>query len=111
MPKTIRKKFVEKQPVRAPRASLHGFMEELAAQRAAGGTTTCMKLLAADLAASRAAATDDNKVDLMISRANSNYYDDFCSPLAMPCHELIADLNEIGLQKLAEAARDGKYDA
>jgi GTP:adenosylcobinamide-phosphate guanylyltransferase len=46
----------------------------------------------------------------MIRRAREGYYDDYKSPLATPCMQLVSDLENIGQRDLANRARNGEFD-
>lgn len=47
----------------------------------------------------------------MVSLAAEGHYDDYKSPLATPCLQLLADLREEGLDHVAEWHMDGVFDA
>lgn len=47
----------------------------------------------------------------MVSLAAEGHYDDYKSPLATPCIQLLADLRAEGLNQLAEWHMDGVFDA
>lgn len=47
----------------------------------------------------------------MIDRARQGYYDDYDSPIAMPCVQLVKDATDAGLTHIAQAAKEGCYDA
>lgn len=47
----------------------------------------------------------------MIERARAGYYDDYKSPQAFPIMELVKDAEAAGLTAIAEAAKDGAFDA
>lgn len=47
----------------------------------------------------------------MVKRAREGYYDDFESPLATPCVQLVMDLRAIHKHALAKRAIDGEFDA
>lgn len=46
----------------------------------------------------------------MIERAREGYYDDYKSPLATPCVQLVNDLHELGLAELRDRAINGEFD-
>jgi hypothetical protein len=48
--------------------------------------------------------------DWMIRKAIDGYYDDYESPIATPCIQLVIDLNLAGLLDMANEAKNGKYD-
>lgn len=47
----------------------------------------------------------------MVIRARGGYYDDYESPLATPCIQLVKDCHRHGLYRIAREAVAGKYDA
>lgn len=47
----------------------------------------------------------------MINKAREGYYDDFKSPLATPCIQLVNDLKAIGKEALMRRAMYGEFDA
>lgn len=52
----------------------------------------------------------DPKLVHLIKKAEAGYYDDYESPLATPCMQLVADLMQAGLNDLAKRAQDGEFD-
>lgn len=66
------------------------------------GESTTERLAAALQAAGVAPA--------MVARARAGYYDDYKSPLAFPCMQLVADLEQAGQRDLAARARHGEWD-
>ena len=46
----------------------------------------------------------------MVELASSGYYDDFESPLATPCMQLVHDLRDLKKFALAKRAMDGEFD-
>jgi len=46
----------------------------------------------------------------MIANARKGYYDDYKSELALPCIQLVADLQALGLDDLRRRAMDGEFD-
>lgn len=54
---------------------------------------------------------DDPKLIWMIERARQGYYDDFKSPLAMPLHQLVLDLQAVGHPEMIRRVIDGEFDA
>jgi hypothetical protein len=46
----------------------------------------------------------------MVNAARAGYYDDFESPLAMPCVQLVLDLQTLKKFALAKRAREGEFD-
>lgn len=66
----------------------------------------------------RLARALEEKLDLplpglrdMIRKARDGYYDDFKSPIAMPCLQLYSDLQALGLGEMAARAANGEWDA
>lgn len=53
----------------------------------------------------------DSRLSDMIAKARAGYYDDFKSELATPCLQLVADLKALGLDDLADRAKNGEFDA
>lgn len=53
-------------------------------------------------------STADRLADALKAQA---YYDDYCSPLAMPIAQLVADCRVAGLNDIAERAINGDFDA
>jgi hypothetical protein len=47
----------------------------------------------------------------MEKKARDGYYDDYDSPLSMPIHQLVNDLNARGALDLAQRAMNGAFDA
>jgi hypothetical protein len=47
----------------------------------------------------------------MVIRAEGGYYDDFRSPLATPCIQLVNDARRHGLADIAQRAINGEFDA
>ena len=47
----------------------------------------------------------------MVSLAADAHYDDFLSPLATPCLQLMADAREAGLTQICEWHAEGVFDA
>jgi len=47
----------------------------------------------------------------MVIRARSGHYDDYRSPLATPCIQLVLDAARHGLKEVADRARNGEWDA
>lgn len=47
----------------------------------------------------------------MLERVKTDYYHDFVGPLEMPAVQLVADLQHVGLDALAERAKAGAFDA
>lgn len=47
----------------------------------------------------------------MVSLAAEAHYDDFLSPLATPCLQLLADAREAGLDRIVEWHTQGLFDA
>lgn len=47
----------------------------------------------------------------MVSRAAAGYYDDFESPIATPCTQLVHDLRGLKKLELAERVISGEFDA
>jgi hypothetical protein len=47
----------------------------------------------------------------MVTHAREGYYDDYRSPLAMPIMQLVHDARAAGLEKIADRAIDGEFDA
>lgn len=54
---------------------------------------------------------DEGAPGHMVSLAAENHYDDFLSPLATPCLQLLADAREAGLTNIVEWHSDGVFDA
>lgn len=52
----------------------------------------------------------DPKLVYLIKKAEAGYYDDYESPIATPCIQLVADLRQAGLSDLAERAKNGEFD-
>ena len=50
-------------------------------------------------------------IDTMIARAKEGYYSDYDSPLALPCIELVRDLEKIQATGLSIRAKNGEFDA
>lgn len=46
----------------------------------------------------------------MVEKARQGYYDDFESPLATPCIQLVADLRALHKHALANRAMHGDFD-
>ncbi len=66
-------------------------------------TTTSDKL--ADTLVAAGAPVD------MVIRARGGYYDDFKSPIATPCIQLVNDARAAGLSDIATRAINGDFDA
>lgn len=47
----------------------------------------------------------------MIQKARDGYYSDYDSPLALPCIQLVKDLDALGLTELKTRAMNGEFDA
>lgn len=77
---------------------------------APGQLSPSTRLLVADLESSR---TEANKavVNEIIAIAKTEAYHDFLTTSATPIIDLCLALRKAGLQEMAEAAEDGKYDA
>lgn len=56
-------------------------------------------------------ALDDPRLDLIIERARSGFYDDFKTPLAYPQIELLKDLRPFGHAEIIRRIIDGEFDA
>ena len=52
----------------------------------------------------------DSRIEVMISRAQAGYYDDYESPIAAPLHQLAHDCLQLGLRDIAQKVIDGKFD-
>ena len=46
----------------------------------------------------------------MIRKAREGYYDDYESPLATPCMQLVSDFRRLGYEGMARKAMDGRWD-
>lgn len=46
----------------------------------------------------------------MADKAAQGYYDDYLSPLATPCVQLVKDARQFGLHTIAERAMAGEFD-
>lgn len=57
------------------------------------------------------AMQEHNCPNWMIQRAKEGYYDDYKSPIATPCFQLVQDLSKIGAHTLAHRAKNGEFDA
>ncbi len=56
-------------------------------------------------------AQNDDRLDEIIELAKTGFYDDYRTPIAMPIHQLVMDLEEAGFLGLARMAKDGQWDA
>jgi len=52
----------------------------------------------------------DEGLVAMARRAREGYYDDYESPLAMPCVKLVEDFRFLGYEGMARKAMDGRWD-
>ena len=50
------------------------------------------------------------RINKMIILAKEGYYSDYDSPLALPCIQLVKDLDALGLTELSDRAKDGEFD-
>lgn len=75
-----------------------------------GQLTPSTQRLIKDLEAAR---TKENTrtIDEIIARARTEAYHDFLSQSVSPIMDLVTDLRRAGLDKLAEKAKEGEYDA
>lgn len=51
------------------------------------------------------------KIYEMSDKAKEGYYSDYDSPLVTPCIQLVKDLESLGLNELADRARNGEFEA
>lgn len=54
---------------------------------------------------------DDPKLADMIELARKGYYDDYKTTIPAPTVQLVLDLRKAGYDKMAERAKDGKWEA
>ncbi len=72
--------------------------------------TSTKERLARDIDA-LATARNDPELTPMIRKAREGYYDDYESPLATPCIQLVIDFRTMGYEGMAQKAMDGRWDA